>query len=57
MIFVVDYYYLASGLINYLSSSCCGGGGASRINIIITNYTSVVVGVGEGHAQTAAPKE
>ena len=53
---MVDYYYLASGLINHLSSSC-GGGGASRINIIITNCTSVVVGVGEGHAQAAPTKE
>ena len=67
MTFVVDYNYLASGFIYHLSISCVGGcgGAANRINIIITNNTSVVVvvsvvsvvGVGEGHAQAAPTKE
>jgi len=65
MIFVVGYYYLASGFIYHLSSSGSYGGAANRINVIITNNTIVddvsivvsFVGVGEGHAHAAPTKE
>ena len=70
MIFVVGYYYLASGFIYHLSSSGSYGGAANRINVIIINViitnntivddVSIVVsfvGVGEGHAHAAPTKE